>query len=179
MLFYWAQGHSRKHISAVRELLNDRIVRTIIVPEGIDDYEKDLLLDFKEMLEPYNVKLLYYSRGCETTIHIGSTAIQLPAYTTIKRSVHPINAMNFVTDEGKISYCCGSAWENEYIWKFVGGTGELIIGQHGPLYKMPPESFPENTIVYVNEGHPLASAFAGHPNVRQTAKNVQTYILVP
>ncbi len=152
----------RKHRNSIRALLGQRIVWTLIVPEPIDKAEENLLLDILEGIEEYNVKVLYYSREDESTIKYGDVTLELPKYTKIKRSTHPLVAINFVTDSGRFSYGCGSIWENDYLWEFIGGSDRILLGQHGPVYKQPPEAIPEGSCAMVTSDHPLAQDALTH-----------------
>ncbi len=170
----------RRHVSGIRTLLSRRVIRSIILPQPVSEYEENLLLDLQEAVEPYHVTLRTYSRGEETTIRFPNVSVELPAYHLLGRSVHPLVAVRFETEKRKLSYCGGSAWENAYIWDFVSDTDLLLIGAHGPLYKTPPNSLPSAT-VHVGMTHPMATLgdAAGFADMQIVNKDVRHYELLP
>ncbi len=151
-----------KHGISLKALLRERIVKTLIIPEPTSQNERYSLVDILNAIEEYDINIMYYSVEEETTVKLNGVAIELPEYTKIKRSTHPMTAMNFVTESGRFSYGGGSIWESEYMWDFVADSTRLLLGKHGAVYKTPPEEIADGVIAMVVADHSLADdALAG------------------
>ena len=148
--------HSR-HLSSVKALLNERVVRRICIPQPVNPSEEYILQNLMELMPEYHVEAYIYDRQTEISLPFANVTLELPAYTTIRRSVHPMLAINFVTEHTRWSWCGNAAWESPYIWEFVGDADSLLLGLHGAVYKTPPESLPDGCMPLAAEAHPLTA----------------------
>jgi len=148
--------HSR-HVHSVRTLLDERVVRQIYIPKPVDKDEEYILSALMELMPEYHVKAYIYDRQTEIAIPFGNVTLELPAYTEIRRSVHPMLAVNFITEDTTCSWVGNAAWESPYISDFVKDADNLLLGLHGAVYKTPPDSLPDGCTPLALASHPLTA----------------------
>ena len=144
-----------RHRNAVKALFDERVVRRIYIPKPVDGDEEAIVRRLLALMPGYHVEAYIYDRQTELTVPFGNVTLELPAYAEIKRSVHPMLAVNFVTDYTRYSWVGNAAWESPYIWDFVKDADRLLLGLHGAVYKTPPESLPDGCMPEAAGSHPL------------------------
>ena len=128
-----------RHINALRALLKNRVVHTVLVPSPMEEEDVYLINELIRLTDEYRTEAVMYSRIDEAEMSVGAVKITMPKYTKLKRSTKALGAIRFECGDRSISYMGCSAWESDYITEFVSGSDEIIIGSYGPNLKTLPD----------------------------------------
>ena len=128
----------RRHISAIRSVCENRMVRRILIPEPTDDSEAALVFDLVETAEHFSVEVGFLPRPEETAIFFGDVSLTLAEKRYIYRSVHPLIGLEFGLPDGYVLYLGSSTWEDIGVVGFGEGADVVIYGSHGPVIKSAP-----------------------------------------
>ena len=139
----------RRHISAIRSVCQNRMVRRILIPEPTDDSENTIATDLVEVAGYFSVDVEYLPRPEETEISFGDVTIQLAEKRYIARSTHPLIGLGFELPDGYALYLGSSTWENIGFADFGTAADIVVYGSHGPVIKSAPGLvFGDNTKLY-------------------------------
>ena len=122
--------YHNRHIASVSQLINNQTVREIILPQPINESEKDILISIVETAEENGIKTHIFSQESGFSLFDKYSVIIDRDY--IKASTHPIIAME-LEGEVNLSYL-GSSYAS---WREVPQLHEnVIVGTHGPVQKL-------------------------------------------
>jgi len=145
---YVLTDNSVKHINALRTLLKNRKIDTVLVPAPTESGDRYLMDSLAKTAEEYRTEIIMYSRTEETSVSLNGVSLTIPKRTELDRSVRPLAALRIDHNGGTIAYSGTAAWENEYIWEFVLDADTVIFGTNGPnLKEAPAGSLSDSTAV--------------------------------
>ena len=128
----------RRHISAIRSVCENRMVRRILIPEPTDESENAIATDLVEVAEHFSVEVGFLPRPEETAIFFGDVSLTLAEKRYIDRSVHPLIGLEFGLPDGYVLYLGSSTWEDIGVVGFGDDADVVIYGSHGPVIKSAP-----------------------------------------
>ena len=128
----------RRHISAIRSVCENRMVRRILIPEPTDESENAIATDLVEIAGYFSVEVGFLPRPDEASISFGDVTIQLAEKRYIDRSVHPLIGLEFGLPDGYVLYFGSSTWEDIGFVGFGDDADVVIYGSHGPVIKSAP-----------------------------------------
>ena len=128
----------RRHISAIRSVCENRMVRRILIPEPTDESENAIATDLVENAEYFSVEVGFLPRPEETAIFFGDVSLTLAEKRYIDRSVHPLIGLEFGLPDGYVLYLGSSTWEDIGVVGFGDDADVVIYGSHGPVIKSAP-----------------------------------------
>ncbi len=137
-----------KHISSLDNLFRSQIVRSVYIPEPLDDDELDLANDIARSAQENGVTLVIY--GYAEGIYLSDTmSFCVLEPTTRSGSTRKIVNLCIMTQGNIIAYA-DSSWEfvknAERTASFVEASDVTILGSHGPAR---PSDKPPHPSVYV------------------------------
>ena len=138
----------RRHVNSLRKLLNNRVVKRILLPMPTTEYDKYIIMEICTLAEEYGTKAILYSNTSEIRFTFGDLSITLPKSVKLERSTHPLMTLLIEYDNTDIAYIGKSAWEDQTVIENISGAEYIIFGTHGPTIKaVPDENFGKNAKV--------------------------------
>lgn len=129
----------RRHAYSLARLCARRMVRTIILPEPLDEEETGYAEDIRAVADEYGAEVMFFPRPSDAEIEISGVRLTLYGTSYIKRSVHPLIGLRFDIGDAELLYEGAALWESPD----SGGIKSdiVIFGSHGPKIKSLPDGF--------------------------------------
>lgn len=129
--------YHRYHASAVRRLLQKEIVRSVLLPTPVNDYDLEIQQRLMLMLDLLGIP--YHVYDTENTYQItGSVCLKAFPLERLKRSTHALIAFEICFEDDTLTYV-GSSVNDGNIGENVLENAEdsevVIFGIHGPIQK--------------------------------------------
>jgi len=135
--------HTR-HITALRRLCENIMVRNILIPEPVGDSDRAVADRLTELAESLGVSVYTYPHEETAVIQFGDSEIMVAAKTMLKRSTHPVIGLLFGYDNIQTAYLGSSYTETD---RSVPNADVILLGTHGPIAKKEiPETVSENPV---------------------------------
>ena len=132
--------HTR-HASTLTRLAQNTVIRTLVLPEPLDDDEKQLCSVLSDIASNAGIMTRICRRG-EEDIVFGRTRLSLFPSEYLTRSTQPLIGYRLTAGDDTVLYLGGAAFEAEDDTSYSGkrsfwltDTELLMLGIHGPLYK--------------------------------------------
>ncbi len=128
----------RRHALTLRKLSEQMLVRRLVLPEAVDEYDRLVLADLEELASELGVEVVSYPRPEAVKLTLGSLSLTIGEETYISRSTHPLISLVFEVAGERAAYL-GSA-VCEYLP--LPECDTALVGSHGPLPKaeLPPDA---------------------------------------
>lgn len=123
-----------KHVSLLERLAQREILRSVILPEPIDEREEGICSALLESAELYGVSTAMIPVG-ESYVFGDAVITQLDR-TYISRSTHPITAVQIdIGEERTVIVSCSFNQAGEDMTDALESADYAIFGRHSPVYK--------------------------------------------
>ena len=144
----------RRHVNTFERLCRREYVREVWLPIPDNEEEDAVFVSMCETAEMFGVRVVSYERG--ERVMFGSVKITTIPHSGLKRSTHPVIAIEIATESERCVYIGASVHESgayEFALDMCRGADEVIFGIHGPVYKSAAEYYLDGDarIVYANE----------------------------
>ena len=126
--------YHNKHVRYVERLCTREVLRSLVLPEPIDEKEDGLYRSLLSTAEREGIAVYTVKSG--ETYRFGDAEIILHDRMYLSRSTHPITAVS-VRACGNLTtlLSCSFNQSHETIAEFAGQSDFLIFGHHSPIYK--------------------------------------------
>lgn len=140
-----------KHVQLLERLSQREILRSVVLPEPIDEREEGIYHSLLESAEIYGLAVTTIPAG--GSYLFGGTEITLFERTYLSRSTHPITAVEIaMPDETAVIASCSFNQSAEAITNALENADYPILGRHSPVYKKAIDlSFDKPTAVVLSE----------------------------
>ena len=132
--------YHKKHITSISKYSSDNIVRELLLPEPLNENEREIMNSIIKLAEARGIKIQIYSLDNSVTFNDDLKISVKREY--IKRSTHPVILIKASGKDHAVCYVGASASEaaeetTDMIDSEVSKTDYLILGSHGPKIKNP------------------------------------------
>ena len=123
-----------KHIQYLSRLCNREVLRTLVLPEPIDEREEGIYRSLCSTADRNGVEVHTVQIG--DSYLFGSTEILLHERMYLSRSTHPVTAVSVTAyDNLATILSCSFNQSHEEITEYAERSDILIFGHHSPVYK--------------------------------------------
>lgn len=132
--------YHKKHITSISKYSSDNIVRELLLPEPMNESEREIMNSIIKLAKERSIKIQLYS--LDSNVDLSNDLIISVKREYIKRSTHPVISINAYGKDNTVCYVGASASEtaketSDKIASDVSGADYLILGSHGPKIKNP------------------------------------------
>lgn len=132
--------YHKKHITSISKYSSDNIVRELLLPEPLNENEREIMNSIIKLAEARGIKIQIYS--LDNSVNLNDDLKISVKREYIKRSTHPVISIKASGKDHAVCYVGASASEaaeetTDMIDSEVSKTDYLILGSHGPKIKNP------------------------------------------
>lgn len=130
---YMLTHYHSKHIRLLTRLCERQIVRTLILPEPVNDSEKSVYESLCITASEYGLEI--YTLPVGGSFDFCGYPVSLPDKLYLSRSTHPVSSVSVDSDSGQFLLVSCSFNESPLLIEAAENADMLILGNHSPVYK--------------------------------------------
>lgn len=148
--------YHRYHVSSVRRFLQKEIVRSVLIPTSVNDYDLEIQQKLIIMLNSLGVPYSIYDN--KNTYQItGNVCLKAYPIERLKRSTHALIAFEIGFEDERLTYVGSSVNDGnigENVLKNAANSSMVIFGIHGPVQKTMVNFVPQKVaIICINHAN--------------------------
>ena len=126
--------YHNKHLQYLTRLCNREVLRSLVLPEPIDERELDLYHSLVRVAGQQGIEVHTVEIG--EAYLFGDTEIQMHERMYLSRSTHPVTAISVTAYDNRTTILsCSFNQSHEIITDYAENSEFIIFGHHSPVYK--------------------------------------------